>query len=52
MENLEVFDCSNILIACYFTDDMECVHENREHTLIYVCSGVLEIEERRLAGTV
>lgn len=46
MENLEVFDCSNVLIACYFTDDMECVHENREHTLIYVCSGVLEIEEK------
>lgn len=46
MEHLEVFDCSNVLIASYFTDDKGCAHENREHTLIYICSGELEIEER------
>lgn len=46
MEQLNVFDCSNVLIACYFTDNRKCVHENREHTLIYLCSGELEIEER------
>ena len=46
MELLDVFDCSNVLIASYFTDDRECAHENREHTLIYLCSGKLEIEER------
>lgn len=46
MEKLDVFDCSNILIACYFTDNRGCAHENREHTLIYLCSGELEIEER------
>lgn len=46
MERLDVFDCSNILIASYFTDDRGCAHENREHTLIYLCSGELEIEER------
>ena len=46
MEQLDVFDCSNVLIACYFTDDRGCAHENREHTLIYLCSGELEIEER------
>lgn len=46
MEKLDIFDCSNILIGCYFTDDKQCVHENREHTLIYLCSGELEIEER------
>ena len=46
MERLEVFDCSNVLIASYFTDDRGCAHENREHTLIYLCSGELEIEER------
>ena len=34
MEQLDVFDCSNVLIACYFTDDRGCAHENREHTLI------------------
>lgn len=45
MERLEVFDCSNVLIASYFTDDRGCAHENREHTLIYLCSGELEIEE-------
>lgn len=46
MEKFDVFDCSNILIGCYFTDDRGCAHENREHTLIYLCSGELEIEER------
>ncbi|WP_320908143.1 MULTISPECIES: AraC family transcriptional regulator [Bacteroides] len=46
MERLNVFDCSNVLIASYFTDDLGCAHENREHTLIYLCSGELEIEER------
>lgn len=45
MEQLKVFDCSNVLVACYFTDDAQCVHENKEHTLIYICSGELEIEE-------
>ena len=35
MEQLDVFDCSNVLIASYFADDRECAHENREHTLIY-----------------
>ena len=44
MERLDVFDCSNVLIASYFTDDRGCAHENREHTLIYLCSGELEIE--------
>ena len=46
MERLDVFDCSNVLIASYFTNDRDCAHENREHTLIYICSGELEIEER------
>lgn len=46
MERLDVFDCSNIFIASYFTDDRGCAHENREHTLIYIHSGELEINER------
>lgn len=46
MEKLDVFNCSNVLIASYFTDDRDCSHENKEHTLIYLCSGILEIEER------
>lgn len=46
MERLDVFNCSNILIASYFTDNRGCAHENREHTLIYLDSGELEIEER------
>lgn len=46
MERLDVFNCSNILITSYFTDNRGCTHENREHTLIYLISGELEIEER------
>ncbi len=39
MERLNVFDCSNVLIASFFTDDRSCAHENREHTLIYHAAG-------------
>lgn len=46
MDHLEVFDSSNIFIAGYFTSDCECVSCNREHTLIYICSGELEISEQ------
>ena len=46
MEHLEVFDCSNIFIASFFTDDRGCAHCNSEHTLIYIASGELEITER------
>lgn len=46
MEQLDVFDCSNVFIASYFTDDRDCAHCNREHTLIYIHSGELEITEQ------
>lgn len=45
MEQLDVFDCSNVFIASYFTDDRDCAHCNREHALIYILSGELEITE-------
>lgn len=45
MEKLDVLDCSNVFIASYFTDDRGCAHCNREHTLIYIQSGELEISE-------
>ena len=45
MERLDVFDCSNIFIASYFTDNRDCAHCNREHTLIYILSGELEISD-------
>ena len=45
MEKLDVFDCSNVFIASYFTNDRGCAHCNREHTLIYIHSGELEITE-------
>lgn len=46
MEELRVLDYSNVFIASYFTDDRQCSHPNREHTLIYLCSGELEIQEK------
>ncbi len=46
MERPDVFDCSNVFIASYFIDDRGCAHCNREHTLIYIYSGELEITER------
>lgn len=45
MEKLEKFDCSEVFIASYFTDDRGCAHCNREHTLIYIHSGELEITD-------
>lgn len=43
MDTLKVLDYSDVFIASYFTDVRECSHPNREHTLIYLCSGELEI---------
>lgn len=45
MEKLDVFDCANVFVASYFTDDRGCAHCNREHTLIYIHSGELEITD-------
>ena len=45
MERLDVFDCSDVFIGSYFTDDRGCAHCNREHTLIYLHSGELEITD-------
>lgn len=45
MEQLKALDYNNAVIASYFTDDKECSHANREHTLIYICSGELEITD-------
>lgn len=52
MEQLDVFDCSNVFVASYFTDDRGCAHCNREHTLIYLCSGELEITQPSCSKTV
>lgn len=45
MEKLDVYDCSDVFVASYFTDDRGCAHCNREHTLIYIHSGELEITD-------
>ena len=46
METLKVLDYSDVFIASYFTDDTQCSHSNREHTLLYLLSGELELNER------
>lgn len=45
MERQKVINFSDALIGCYFSDSLTCAHPNREHTLIYICSGEMEIEE-------
>lgn len=45
MEEQKVFDISDAFLASYLTDDRQCVHPNREHTLVYLCSGELEVEQ-------
>lgn len=45
MEEQKVFGISDVFLASYFTDDRQCAHPNREHTLVYLCSGELEIEQ-------
>lgn len=51
MEQLDVFDCSNIYIASYQTDEPQCTHCNREHTLLYIHSGRLDITEHNRTTT-
>lgn len=46
METLKVLNYSNVFLASYFVDTQQCSHQNREHTLIYLQSGELEITER------
>lgn len=46
MGKLDIFDCSNVFIGCYFTDDRGCAHCCHEHTLIYIRSGELEITDK------
>lgn len=45
MEQLKVLEFSNVFIGAYFTDNRECAHPNAEHTLIYLLSGELEIND-------
>ena len=45
MEEQKVFDISDAFLASYLTDGRQCVHPNREHTLVYLCSGELEVEQ-------
>lgn len=45
MEQLKVINFSDAVIGSYFTDDRECAHPNKEHTLIYISSGELEISD-------
>lgn len=51
MERLDVFDPSNISITSYHTDEQECTHCNREHTLVYVHTGRLDITEHTRTTT-
>ena len=39
MEELKVLDYSNVFIASFFTDDRQCSHPNREHTLTILDSN-------------
>lgn len=52
MEDLKVLNYSNVFIASYFTDKRECTHANTEHTLIYLCSGTLEIDDHGIQSTI
>ena len=46
MEQLKILDLAHVFIASYFTDDRQCSHANKEHTLIYLQSGELELAEK------
>lgn len=47
MEQLKVINFLDAVIGSYFTDDRECAHPNKEHTLIYICSGELDITDHK-----
>ena len=51
MEVLKVYDYSNVFIASYFSDDRQCAHANKEHTLIYLRSGELDINDNGIRYT-
>lgn len=44
-ENL-TFSYSDVFFTYHFSDDMKCIHMVKEHTLVYVYSGELLLDER------
>lgn len=40
MERLDVFDCSNVLIASYFTDDRGCAPMKTGSIRLFICAPV------------
>lgn len=46
MEENERDMISDVLIACSYSVDMQSVHSNRDHLLVYMISGSLDIEAK------
>lgn len=44
-ENMRVLNYSDIFLTMYFNDKRLCICHNPHHTLLYICSGELEVLE-------
>lgn len=41
----EVFRYADIFFSCYFNNNTNCIHSQREHAIAYVYSGEMVLEE-------
>lgn len=46
METSRTINYSGIFLSCYADNNTSCVHATKDHTLVYVYSGKLLMEDR------
>lgn len=46
MEASRTINYSGIFLSCYADNNTSCVHATKDHTLVYVYSGKLLMEDR------
>ena len=47
LKGINTLRYSDIFLAMYFDNGKSCLHSNHSHVLVYMCSGELEIKERK-----
>ena len=47
LKGINTLRYSDIFLAMYFDNGKSCLHRNHSHVLVYMCSGELEIKERK-----
>jgi AraC-like DNA-binding protein len=52
MDNYQIINYWDILLSCAMTDERRCTNKAREHMLVHVYSGELQLNEKEIITTV